>query len=152
MIDHRICCTDSEITMRLLEDRMEILQMRDEGYSITAMVSYHSPTTLETHCLPVFHSDTLEDICNRYVDFFPKECQQAIQEAKHLAQTFYHQDGLSKSKTIMASLRVPLGLWKLLDAWRPGFWDVVLGQNRFANAALIKRLLSYMPKLSLHAA
>lgn len=123
--------------------------MIKEGYQVRSMVSWHSETTLETHCLPIFESDALEDVINRYADYFPKELNGSLEEAEEMRSSLYNQDGMSKAKTIMTSFKIPLGLYKLLDAWSSDFWQIENGT--FKNKRLINQFLSLMPKLRTHS-
>lgn len=147
VIDHRPCLTDDEIAMRIVVDQRDIHKMIQAGYEVKAMIGWHSPTTLETHCLPIFSFDTLSDVINRYYDFFPKECLATVQDCEHISRNLFSSDGMSPGKTIMSSFKIPLGLWKLLEAWEPGFFDVDPGTKNFKHKTLIKRFLSLMPKL-----
>lgn len=147
MIDHSPCFSDEDIALRIVIDQKMIQKLIDEGHQVRALVSYHSAVTMETHCLPIFAQDTMEDVCNRYYDFFPKECKQTMQDTEALSSTLYRGDGLSKAKTMMSSLRIPLGLWKLLETWNPSIWEIENGA--FKNKRLIKALTSYMPKLKM---
>lgn len=146
-IDHSPCVTDEQVAMRLVVDQKEIQQMIREGHSVKAMVAWHSPVTLETHCLPVFASDTLEDIINRYFDFFPKECLATIADCEEISKTLFNGTGMSEAQTIMSSFKIPLGLWKLLESWEPGFFAVDPKSKGFQNKKLINRFLGLMPKL-----
>jgi len=104
MINHKPCFTDDDIALRLMQDHKEIKQMINEGHKVIAKVNYHSETTLETHCLPVFNSDTIEDLANRYFDFFPKECRQTIKAIEDESKILYHSNGMSKDGIIKKTL------------------------------------------------
>jgi hypothetical protein len=151
IINHAPCLTDDTIILRMMEDQHEIDKMIKEGYHVRAVVSYHSDVTFETHSLPIFAEDTLQDILNRYYDFFPKECLQTMRACEELSKTLYSSDGLSKAKSILSSFKIPLGLWKLLESWRTDFFAVVPGQNEFVNKGLIKQFLDYMPRFRIEA-
>ena len=131
--------------MRIVIDQKEIQSMIEEGYDIKTMVSWHSPDTLETHCLPIFAKDKMEDIINRYYDYFPKECKATLQACQDIRSSLHNPDGMSKAKTMMASFKIPLGLNQLLEAWYPGMFDVEEGT--FKHKRAVDAFLSLMPKL-----
>lgn len=151
MINHKPCVTDEEIFMRICEDQKELDDMSKEGYAIKSRLSWHSPSSLETHCLPVFFSDTLQDVVNRYYDFFPVEFKQMTDIVAEFNKALYSSDAMSKEKTMMSAFKVPLGLYKLLEEWREGFWEVDNVKKEFVNKKLINQFLSYAPKLKVQS-
>jgi hypothetical protein len=146
-VDHRPCLTDEEVAVRVVQDRLAIEKLEREGHQVRAVMSYHSEVTMETHALPIFSSDTLEDVVNRFYDFFPKDFDLAVKETEQMRQTLHRGDAMSQSKTVMAMCRIPLGLYKLLDAWLPGFWDIDNTKRQFVHRKLVRRLLSYCSRL-----
>jgi len=142
MIKHTPCITDEEVISRIVEDKLEIELMRARGYSVVTMVSYQSPTTFECHCLPIFTNDKLEDIVNRYHDFFPKDLMQAVEEMNLENQYLYSANGMSEAGTIMSFGKIPCGLQKMLDIWCGG--DFLEPTEMRKNLA---KLFSYIPKL-----
>ena len=146
-INHKPCLTDDEVIHRLLNDQLEIKQMVNEGHSITAMVSYQSPTTFECHCLPIFKNDKLEDIVNRYYDFFPKDFTQCLKEIEEENANLLDSSGMSDLRTMMSYCKIPVGLQKMLDIWSGG--DFLPSFNKPLMRKNLKRLFSYVPKLKM---
>ncbi len=146
-INHIPCITDGQVINRLLEDQLEIKQMQNEGHQIISMVSYQSPTTFECHCLPIFRNDKLEDIVNRYYDFFPRDFMQCIQEIETENTYLKDDSGMSDLRTIMSYCKIPVGFQKMLDVWSGG--DFLPSYNKVLMRKNLKRLFSYVPKLKM---
>lgn len=146
-INHIPCITDHEVITRIVDDQREIQKMKDEGYQVDSMVSWQSPSTFECHCLPVFSKDTMEDICNRYYDYFPKECMETMEEVKETKETLYRSNAMSLSGNMMAIAKIPPGLMKMLDIWCDSgdFFDFV------NNKRSIDHLFTYMSKFKVKA-
>ena len=146
-IDHIPCVTDEQVVCRLLKDQLEIKQMVNEGHQVISMVSYQSPTTFECHCLPIFTNDKLEDIVNRYYDFFPKDFMQCIKETEEENANLKDGSGMSDLRTLMSYGKIPRGLQKMLDIWCGG--DFLPSYNKVLMRRNLKRLFSYVPKLKI---
>ncbi len=146
VINNKPCITDHEVILRLLEDQKEIKKMRDEGYKIASMVSYQSKVTFECHCLPIFNSDRLEDVCNRYADYFPVECKQMIKQIQDDLSSLVGNKGMSKYKTIMSFGKIPIGLQKMLDIWAGGDF---FSTDKKVFRINMNKLFSYMSKFKI---
>ena len=141
MIDHTPCRTlDQRITRNIMEQNI-IESMKIQGFPIKEWAVVHEEGTNEHHVMPVFQKDTIEDICNRYADYFPRTLKAIIDIVEGENQTLYSGTGMSKGKTMMASGKVPAGLQVLLDIWCDGdFLGIKDNQNR---------LFKHMPKLKI---
>lgn len=122
-VDHRPCITDEEVNARIFADRSGIVEMKRRGYPIRTMAAWQSPVTFECHMMPIFESDTWQDVCNRYFDLFPKEVKGVASEIADHKQLL-KKNGFSHDKTLLLMGRIPKGLEKFLDCWhREGdFW------------------------------
>lgn len=146
-INNKPCITDDEVIIRMIEDKAEIRIMKSQGYNILTTVCIHSKETFECHCLPIFREDKFEDICNRYYDYFPKECKQLIGEVKAINQTLYDGQGFSKElRLLQFKAKIPLGLLALLDMWAGGDY---LSKNVKTLRKNINRIISYMSKFKI---
>jgi len=106
------------------------------------ILNLSSDTTGETHAFPIFKSDTMHDLCNRYSDLFPVELKQAIKEVEGMNQTLYDSKGMSKERINMAELRLPLTLYTILSTKDPNFWKEL-------DAKKIRMLRSYFGNLKI---
>lgn len=145
-IKHTPCITDHEVISRLIEDQNEIKLMKKDGHQVISMVSWQSPTTFECHCIPIFSSDKLEDICNRYYDYWPKECLQAIKDIEIRNQNLNSGNAMSKGGNLRAFSSIPVGLQKMLDIWAGG--DFISSDGKILRKN-IERLVGYMTKLKI---
>lgn len=146
MIHHDPCVSNSEVVERLLEDQADIKALEACGHPVRAMVSYHSETTMETHSLPVFESDTLQDLANRYADFFPKECERFLKQVEHSRQMLHQTNGMSDGGLMAYHCSIPQGLWVMI---RERFPEAVANPEGFRR--LTNNILRCLPKLRVGA-
>ena len=145
-IKHVACITDHDVVMRMVEDNLEIDLMRDAGYPVVSRVGWwsdpHNGGTGECHVVPLFSSDKLEDVVNRFYDCYPKAFQQVMDDVAAVNQTLYDGTGMSKLRMMMAVGKLPSGLLKMLDLWAGG--DFLEPGCVRKN---LKRFFAYIPKL-----
>ena len=145
-IDHSVCLTTEAVNHRIVTDMVEIEAMKRDGHPVIARCSYYSDILLggtgECHCLPIFSTDKLEDIVNRYMDFFPKDFQRVIDMVEAKRQTLYNSSGMSQFGRLMAFGSIPEGLRKMLDIWAGG--DFMSPESKRRN---LDRLFGYVGKL-----
>lgn len=142
MIDHRPCFTmDSKIRRGMLERSLISNLQIAGGHKIKESVTIHEADTGEYHVMPIFENDSLEDICNRYSDYFPQALKLSIEEIEQQNQLLFSGSGMSKNKTMMSKGLIPAGLKVMLDTWCGGEF---LAKD---NWRVRKQFWSYMPKL-----
>ena len=144
MLNHKPCVTDDDVLLRLMDDQVELDQMEREGHAMLGRVSYHSDTTLETHCLPVFATDTVEDLANRYYDFFPKECTEFFAAVEDQKRLLYQGNGMSVDETLAIHCTIPNVLWKMLVIRFPDAYNTAPGLRK-----LTREIIRYLPKLKM---
>lgn len=122
-VDHKICVTDNEVAMRITIDRAACNELWERGYPVKTIAAWQSPLTFECHAMPIFNTDTWQDVCNRYFDLFPKEAALSVKEIEN-HNAALDQSGFSADKTLFMMGKVPKGLEKFLDCWHPkgDFW------------------------------
>ena len=142
MINHDPCVSNAEIQQRLFEDKSAIQALIADGYHVLTMIAYHSEQTLETHTLPVFEEDSIDDLANRYFDFFPMECKQTLQAIEEDNKLLYSSNGVSDGGLMGRHCTIPQLLWVLLKARFP---DEAVDPQGFRR--LTKEILRVLPKL-----
>lgn len=137
-IDHSLCFTIEQKALKYIKGKAELAQLEIEGHKIKHQAGISSELG-EYHLMPIFENDTMEDVCNRYADFFPRTVaavrQQVIEENQNLA----YGSGMGKNKAIMKEGTIPDGLLVMLDLWAGGSF---LSKE---NHKLKQRFFKYAP-------
>jgi len=125
MLDTKPCVTQDDVIWRMVNEgyAMEEIKRKHAG-NIKIILFCLSDTSAEAHYFPIFYSDNLEDVCNRYSDLFPIELETCIKEVQAINQNLYHENAMSKERLNMAKLKIPLTLYKILDAFDEEFWQL----------------------------
>lgn len=132
------CLNEEQAQHKVIMDSIAIQNLQKQGHPVRDVSAWWSPTTMECHCLPIFRTDSWQDVCTRYFDHYPKEAQETIDELIIEKQNFI-KNGFSKSKNLMLVGKIPGGLRKLLDIWHP--------QNDFwSDRSLLNQFFDYFPK------
>ena len=119
-----LCLTEEEAKHRLIVERMACNKMADNGRPVRAILNYWSESSGECHCFPIFTSDSVQDVINRYSDLFPIELAQTIDEVSKIRETLHNTSGMSKYKTTMTKLKVPIILYRAIQYVDSDFWNV----------------------------
>jgi len=119
MFDNKIVFTKDASFHKMYFERQELSKL---GLPIKSFLNYWSDTTGECHTFPVFKTDLPIDIVNRYYDLFPAEFAEFSQGVKDFNDTLHSNDGMSKERTNMAKLKVPIIVYKALVELDPDFW------------------------------
>lgn len=110
--------------------------------NVIAILNLSANSTGETHAFPIFKSDTIHDLCNRYSDLFPAELKDTIKEVESMRIDLYNPNGMSKERTNMAKLRLPLTIWTIISTRDPDYWKDL-------NAKKVRLLCSYLGNLKI---
>lgn len=110
---------EEEAKHKLILERMALMKSE---LPTKALLNYWSDTTGECHCFPVFKTDMPIDIINRYCDTFPREYQDLINEVKTMNKNLHNENAMSKEKTNMAKLRIPILVYRALTELDENFW------------------------------
>jgi len=129
---------EEEAKHKLIMERIAIMKMADEGIHSKAILNYWSDTSGECHAFPIFTTDTAADICNRYSDLYPIELEQMIKDVSDTNENLYNSDGMSKYRTKMLKLKVPIIMYRALQYLDPDFWE---------NRKNMNWVMEYLPKL-----
>lgn len=109
-----------EALAKLFTERLAL----DRGdLPLMSKLNYWSETTGECHCFPIFVSDKPIDIINRYSDVFPREYRELCNEVKDINNTLHNDNAMSKEKTNMAKLKIPILVYRAMMELRPDFWE-----------------------------
>ncbi len=130
---------DYEAFLKLKLEKDEIKKSFSAS-NIIAVLNLSADSTGETHAFPIFHSDTIQDLCNRYSDLFPMELKATIKEVESMRLDLYNPNGMSKERTNMAKLRLPLTIWTVISTRDPEYWKDL-------DAKKVRILSSYLGKL-----
>ena len=120
MFDRTPVVNKDEMFDRLFVERQAL---EKSGIPIKTILNYWSDTTYECHCFPVFKADKPLDIINRYSDTFPMEYKALVQEVKDLNSNLLNTNGMSKEKTNMAKLRIPILVYRAMMEMSETFWE-----------------------------
>ena len=121
-MDMTPCRTEDEMIWRYIAEG-KAYEVLKERHSIKTMLYCWSDLTGECHIFPIFTTDNIQDIANRYADLFPLECKEALKEVRAMNSNLYDWKGMSKERINMAQLRLPLTLYKAIGTLDPGFWQ-----------------------------
>ena len=111
---------DEQAKYRLFVERLALTR---SDLPILTKLNYWSDTTGECHCFPIFTTDKPIDIINRYCDAFPMEYQNLVDEVKQMNANLHNEDGMSKERTNMAKLRIPILVYRALAELDSNFWE-----------------------------
>ncbi len=134
---------DYEAFLKLRLEKDEINKSFSSSNIIT-ILNLSADSTGETHAFPIFHSDTIQDLCNRYSDLFPVELKETIKEVNFMRLDLYNPNGMSKERTNMAKLRLPLTIWTIISTKDPDFWKELTPKK-------VRLLCSYLGNLKIGA-
>lgn len=134
------CLTKEEMVYRVFCLEKPIIdRMIKKGYPIREIINYWSEATGECHVVPIFATDHWPDIVTRYIDLFPVEAKTFSKELEEHNKHMVDPNGMSEDRTLMAKLRAPIGLYRMLVAFDNNFWKDELN---------VKAFMKMFPKLS----
>jgi hypothetical protein len=137
--DARPCLTVDEFNYRInVVEKPALERLIQKGHRIKEIMYYWSDVSAEAHAFPVFFSDGVQDIVNRYTDFFPMETRTFVQNLAEFNKILSGPNGKTEGGDLMVQMRCPLGLYRALSVLDPLFWK----DNRN-----IKRFIAMFPKL-----
>lgn len=118
------CLNQEEAHHKVIMDSIAIQNLQAQGHPVKDVSSWWSPTTMECHVIPIFRSDSWQDVCNRYFDHYPKEVKETVHAIADHKESL-NKGGFSQDKTLMLMGSIPGGLRKALDIWHPAgdFWS-----------------------------
>ena len=131
-MDMTPCLTDDQVVRRIVEEQ-QAWRTRQHDYKVKELISYASETTGECHIFPVFETDKVEDLCNRYSDLFPEECKLALKQIQDTRGSLYNETGMSKEKLNLIKLKLPIILYRAIDILIEGFWNDKKSLNWFLS-------------------
>lgn len=105
-----------------------------KGYPIREVMYYWSEASLECHAFPIFSTDSIQDVVNRYSDFFPREISLFMSELNEFNKTLNTPTGMSDNGTMAIKVKCPLGLYRALICLDPDFWHSKQNLNRFRRS------------------
>lgn len=130
--DRRPVTTKDEFIYRIFAVEKPALEaMIQKGYPIKEILYYWSDLSAEAHALPIFSSDSPDDIVNRYSDFFPIELKLFAEGLAEYNKTLNSSSGMSDGGDMALKVRCPIGLYRALIAFDPNFWQDKRNLNRF---------------------
>ena len=109
-----------EAFQKLFTERLALIR---GSLPVKTILNYWSDTTGECHCFPIFKTDKPIDILNRYYDTFPQEYADVVKEVKEMNNALHNTNGMSKERTNMAKLRIPIIVYRALSELDENFWE-----------------------------
>jgi len=120
---NRPCLNQNEFTYRIFcVEKPAIDAMIKKGYPIAEIMYYWSESTGEAHAFPVFYTDAIKDVVNRYCDLFPREVAEFASSLAEYNKVLDNSKGFGKTGDIMHKMSMPLGLYRALMTLDQDFW------------------------------
>lgn len=130
--DRRPITTKDEFIYRIFAvEKPAIDAMIKKGYPVKEILYYWSDVSAEAHAFPIFSSDSVEDIVNRYSDFFPIELKIFAENLADYNKALNTNTGMSDGGDMAIKVKCPIGLYRALLCLDPNFWHDKLNLNRF---------------------
>ena len=115
-------------------EKPAIEAMIAKGHPVREILYYWSDVSLEAHALPIFASDSVEDIVNRYSDFFPLEIQAFVKELSEYNKALNKSSGMSDNGEMAIKVKCPIGLYRALVFLDENFWHDKKNVNSFRKS------------------
>ena len=130
--DLRPVTTQNEFVYRIFAvEKPAIEAMIAKGHPVREILYYWSDISAEAHALPIFMSDSVEDVVNRYSDFFPVELREFVSTLSEYNKALNKSSGTSDGGDMALKVKCPVGLYRALVALDPNFWQDKRNINRF---------------------
>lgn len=130
--DLRPVLTKNEFVYRIfVVEKPAIDRLIAQGHRVREILYYWSDLSAEAHALPIFETDSIEDVVNRYSDFFPIELAEFQKSLAEYNKALNNMTGKTDGGDMVIKVKCPVGLYRALLSLDPNFWHIKRNIYRF---------------------